>query len=129
MKQHELALLFLRKAAEDEALVNAVLNDETVSDASVGFHCQQAAEKLLKALLAELGVPFGRTHDLGALADLLESAGQSLPENLRRVDEWTPFAVQFRYDELPIDPRLDRTEARERIAELRILVESRVTRL
>ena len=40
MRQHEQALLFLKKAAEDEALLDAVLTVETVADATFGFHCQ-----------------------------------------------------------------------------------------
>ena len=32
MRQHEQALLFLKKAAEDEALLDAVLTVETVAD-------------------------------------------------------------------------------------------------
>jgi len=34
MKQHEQALLFLRKAAEDEALLDEVLTSDRVSDAT-----------------------------------------------------------------------------------------------
>ncbi len=49
MKQREQALLLLNKAAEDEALLAEVLESGRVSDAVFGFHCQQAAEKLLKA--------------------------------------------------------------------------------
>jgi HEPN domain-containing protein len=41
-----------------------------VKDA-VSFHCQQAAEKFLKALLRELGLPIPRTHDLDQLLVLL----------------------------------------------------------
>lgn len=35
------------------------------------FHCQQSAEKYLKALLEELGAAIPKTHDLEDLADLL----------------------------------------------------------
>jgi hypothetical protein len=35
------------------------------------FHCQQAAEKYLKAFLQELGLAIPRTHDLGDLLDRL----------------------------------------------------------
>ena len=48
MKRREQALLFMRKAAQDEALLDAVLESDTVSDEVFGFHCQQAAEKMLK---------------------------------------------------------------------------------
>ena len=48
MKQLEQARRFLAKAAEDEALLDAVLAKPEVSDSIYGFHAQQAAEKLLK---------------------------------------------------------------------------------
>jgi len=51
-------LLFLRKAAQDEALLDAVIESDKVSDQVTGFHCQQAAEKMLKALLSDLGAAF-----------------------------------------------------------------------
>ena len=54
MKPREQALLLLRKAAQDEALLDRVLESIEVSDEIIGFHCQQAAEKLLKALLSDL---------------------------------------------------------------------------
>lgn len=70
MRRSELALLYLRKAAEDEVLIDEVIASPRVSDAAIGFHCQQAAEKLLKALLTHLGVRFRKTHDLRGLMDL-----------------------------------------------------------
>ncbi len=83
MKRREQALLFLRKAAQDEALLDEVLTSERVGDEVVGFHCQQAAEKMLKALLSDLAVHCGKTHDLGALVALLEEAGCPRPRLLR----------------------------------------------
>jgi len=35
------------------------------------FHCQQAVENLLKALLVFAGVPFPRTHDVLQLFQML----------------------------------------------------------
>ena len=61
------------------------------------FHCQQAAEKYLKALLVELGLPVERTH---VLLDVLtplaphHPALQSLRRGLRFL---TQFAVVTRY--------------------------------
>jgi len=34
---------------------------------AICFHCQQCAEKYLKARLNEAGLPFGKTHDLDVL--------------------------------------------------------------
>ena len=67
MKRREQALLLLRKAAQDEALLDQVLTSDQVSDEIIGFHCQQAAEKILKALLSDLGVRIRKTHEIGAL--------------------------------------------------------------
>ena len=81
MRQHEQALLFLKKAAEDEALLDAVLTVETVADATFGFHCQQASEKLLKALLSELCIRFQRTHDLQELMTCWKAPATSCRRN------------------------------------------------
>lgn len=52
MTQHDLALILLQKAREDELAVDRLIDDVQISDAIVGFHLQQATEKLLKAVLA-----------------------------------------------------------------------------
>ena len=57
MKQREQALLLLRKAAQDEALLDAVLTSDQVSD--------------------DFDVHFRTTHKLGALGDLLAHAGHT----------------------------------------------------
>ena len=125
-KHREQARLFLQKAAEDEALLDEVQDRPGVADAIYGFHCQQAAEKLLKALLSQRCVRFPRTHDLAELISLLETAGHKLPAALSRVDEFTPFAVEFRYgDVLPAAP-LDRVASRNLIRQLRSFVEPQI---
>ena len=126
MKQHEQALLFLRKAAEDEALLDEVLRSDRVSDATIGFHCQQAAEKLLKALLSELGVNFRRTHDLAELWTFLSQAGAPLPDEWIELQLLTPYAVTFRYADDFALTSLDREKTRELIRSLRLHVEGRI---
>jgi hypothetical protein len=49
---HDLAEQLLRRAVDDEAAARAMLSLESVTDAIVGFHAQQAVEKSLKAVLA-----------------------------------------------------------------------------
>ena len=129
MKQHELALLYMQKAAEDEALIDEVIDSERVSDAAIGFHCQQAAEKLLKALLSQLGVRFRRTHDLTELMDLLADNGLELPHGLRDIDHLNPYAVEFRYDVLPLEVTvpLNRQAIRKLIRDLRGWVTAKIT--
>ena len=123
MKQREQARLFLRKAAEDEALLDEVIGSSRVSDAVFGFHCQQGAEKLLKALLSEIGVVFRRTHDLTELCDLLADAGHALPPELADVDALTPYAVTFRYADDATFAPLDRESIRQLLRALRSHVE------
>jgi HEPN domain-containing protein len=100
MKRHEQVWLYLRKATEDEALVDEVIDSPRVSDAAIGFHCQQAAEKLLKAFLTHQGIRFRRTHDLKELMDLMVDNGIEIP-----------------------GPLMDRQEARKMIRGLRAWVE------
>jgi HEPN domain-containing protein len=52
----------------------------------------QGVEKSIKAVLAARGVDFPFTHDIGALVGICNNAGVSLPEDLRDVDQLTPYA-------------------------------------
>lgn len=118
-KPREQAELLLAKAAQDECVVDKVLPHFDVSDEIIGFHCQQAAEKLLKALLAVREVPLQRTHNLRQLMDLLVDDGCPLPEDLAELDVLTPFAAMFRYETPPVSAKLDRVATRQRISQLR----------
>ncbi len=64
---------------------------------TIRFHCQQCAEKYLKARLQEAGLRFPKTHDLAALLSMLfaiEPAWQKMQPNLAAL---TDAAVEFRY--------------------------------
>jgi HEPN domain-containing protein len=126
MKQREQALLLLRKAAQDEALPDEVLSSDKVSDEVVGFHCQQAVEKMLKALLSDLGVRFRKTHDIGALVSLLAGGGHPLPRDFEDLDSLTPFAAVYRYEDFDSELTLDRERARSTLRLLRAWVEERL---
>ncbi len=63
----------------------------------VCFHCQQCAEKYLKARLQEAEIPFPKTHDLEQLLDLVLPV-EPLWESLRRsISQLTDYAVELRY--------------------------------
>lgn len=87
----------LALAREDLIAAEALDKDERVSDSSVGFHAQQAAEKALKAVLASRGLEFPFTHDLGLLMQLCGDAGLELPAELVEADRLTPYAAAIRY--------------------------------
>ena len=61
------------------------------------FHCQQAAEKYLKALLQELGLVVPRTHELNKLLNLLLPHDGTLALLRRGLRSLTRYAVDFRY--------------------------------
>jgi len=71
-----------------------------IAPAIVGFHAQQAVEKALKAWLSYLGLPYPRIHHLKNLFDLVEEQDPAGVLPFRALDRLTPFAVQFRYDDL-----------------------------
>jgi len=123
MRQHEQALLLLKKAEEDITLLAEVIASERISNEIFGFHAQQAAEKCLKAMLSELDVRFARTHNLRLLMDLLADAGHTLPSSLADLDLLTPYGTLFRYEDIPAQVDLDRKEIFEMLSVLRSFVE------
>jgi HEPN domain-containing protein len=64
---------------------------------AISFHCQQAAEKYLKALLQESGQPVPRTHNLVALQAVLLPMHPSIRSLRRGLEFMTRFAVDARY--------------------------------
>ena len=117
-KEH--AELLMKKAAEDEALLDEVKESPRVSDEVFGFHCQQAAEKMLKAVLAVHQVVYRRTHDLDELLTLLVENNVLVPSVAGQLSLFTAFAVEYRYDVWPEHaPYLDREASRDVIHRLR----------
>jgi HEPN domain-containing protein len=81
-----------------------LLEDLAAPDEQLGFHGQQAVEKLLKAALFLIGAEPPRTHQLAQLYALLAAAGRPLPEEFQPLIDLTPFAVQWRYEDDPGPP-------------------------
>ena len=104
----------------------AVIASDKVSDEVIGFHCQQAAEKMLKALLSDLGAAFHKTHELGALMDSLARSGAPLPGEFENLDVLTPFGAVYRYDDYDGTEPLNRADTRALLKSLRALVEDRL---
>lgn len=102
----DLARLLVRKAESDRADVRRTLASEGPYDTGL-FHCQQAVEKYLKALLAAHDVDYPKIHDVAELAELgreLCPALQTLPF---AISEFNPFAVTIRYDDWDEDVSLE----------------------
>ena len=63
----------------------------------LGFHCQQAAEKYLKALLTRYQIEFPKTHDIKALLQLVGNANGPVADSLMAARWLTRFSVEIRY--------------------------------
>ena len=118
----------LVKAGEDEYVLDRLLEDAAAPEAMVGFHAQQAAEKLLKAALFLAAAVPPRTHNLTQLMDLATQSGLQLPAGSEVLRWLTPYAVLYRYEgEAEADEeRLARQEVRENPRRLRVWVETRL---
>ncbi|MDI6449233.1 HEPN domain-containing protein [Anaerobaca lacustris] len=119
MRDPKQAEALLAIAERDHRALCGMEDPAVFSDEIFGFHVQQAVEKTLKAWLCCLGVPFPRTHDLDELGALLEEAGQTTPEAVAGLLEFTDFAVVFRYEAFgDMEADIDRRDAVDKIARL-----------
>jgi HEPN domain-containing protein len=116
----------LRKALQDQAILEILVDDYTISNDAVGFHAQQAAEKLLKALLVLYQQDYPRSHDLNILISLLARINIFLPSELQALADLSPMATIYRYEDLPSDSQVSRHEWRDWIEILRKLVENSI---
>jgi len=126
MEPLERAELLIAKARDDETLLEEIISNEKVRDEIIGFHAQQAAEKLLKALLMAKNISYRRTHDLRELIDLIRDNDIEFPESLMEIRTLSPFAVEFRYDYIPLEEEeeFNRQKALEMVQKLRKWVEN-----
>jgi HEPN domain-containing protein len=95
MKRH--TLQWLKKAEQDVVAARALAAQKLPPRDAVCFHCQQSAEKYLKALLQEVGAPVPRIRDMEDLLDLLLPHDATLKPLRRNVAGLTKYAVEHRY--------------------------------
>ncbi len=126
MRSRDNPEVLLHKAKGDEFTVEKLIPDPAAPDEVIGFHAQQAVEKLLKAVLAHFAVPYPRIHDLTELMDLLRENKISFPEHIEEIDRLTPFATVFRYADLAAQPprAFDRAWTLDMVRRVRAWAES-----
>ena len=91
-----LMMPWIDKAEADLGVAN-ILAAQSAFREAVGFHCQQAAEKYIKALLTHLQIEFRKTHDLEELLGLVATAIEPLPITAADANWLTKFGVELRY--------------------------------
>ena len=114
------AQLDLRAAKADLAASPPLLAD-------AAFHCQQAVEKALKALLTHHDHLFRGTHDIGELALACLQHEPTLEPLLREAAPLTGYAWRFRYPGEVFEPDRDEVEdalgvAQNVVADVRVAV-------
>lgn len=99
-----------RAAADLRAARHGMRADPPLFD-DIAFHCQQAVEKCLKALLAWNDVAFRKTHSLEELGEACLSIDDTLRPLIDRAVPLSEYAWKFRYPGEPEGPTRDDVEA------------------
>lgn len=116
----------MEKAAGDEKILSRLIDDPEIPDDGVGFHAQQAVEKMAKAVLAHNDVRYERTHNIAYLLELLRTADISMPEHADDLPNLSPWAAELRYAQLP-ESSLNRAEIRSLVEETKIWAEAQLS--
>lgn len=96
-KQWREARRWLAKADDDLTAVRRCIDGDPPLVEPAAFHCQQAVEKILKALLVVSGISPPRIHDIDAL---IARAGPAFPElanEAAAIPDLTSWYVLSRY--------------------------------
>ena len=102
--RHHLAYQWLTKADHDLRSARRLYTDSPPLLDTAAYHCQQAAEKTLKAYLSLYDVPFRKTHLLVPLLTECEVLDAGFDVLAEAAEALTPFATAFRYPGDALDP-------------------------
>lgn len=95
---NEVTAEWVAKADEDFYSADILLHSGNVPLAdSASFHCQQCAEKYLKAFLTERLIRFERTHVLMDLLELCLSVDRGFSRIAKDLNSLEGYAVAIRY--------------------------------
>lgn len=105
----ELVRSWLQKASHDLQTARRVIEREPpITDTAV-YHCQQAAEKALKAVIIHYEQPVFKTHDLMALTTHCANIDPDFQDWIDAAAILTPYATHYRYPCSEPDPDLAET--------------------
>lgn len=112
--QSELVMNWINKADHDLGSAKIIYLHLPDYFDTIAFHCQQAVEKYIKAILVQREIVFDRSHDLIYLLELLPEVIQVTTEQFRKAASLNGLSVQIRYPNTII--RLTKKELEEAIA-------------
>jgi HEPN domain-containing protein len=110
----DLARQWLHKAMNDLLNVDNNLNSDTIPFDTVCYHCQQAAEKLLKAYLVGNNRDYPFSHDLLLILEKVLTVDPEAETLRNSLTILIPYAVEIRYPDDGFMPEVeDAIEARD----------------
>jgi HEPN domain-containing protein len=107
---------WLIKAAQDIRAAEVAQAADPPLTADLVFHCQQLAEKAMKAFLTWHDRPYRKTHNLLEIGQQCVAIDPALEPVLRRAAGLTEYAWKFRYPGEPDEPSREEAEAALAIA-------------
>lgn len=113
---------WLARADEDVRAAEALLALASPEVDPAAFHCQQAAEKMAKAMLIAVREPPPRLHDIDELGRRVQAHFPALGATFVALGGITRWYVSARYPDAGGAPALSATDVRdvlERLRELR----------
>lgn len=106
---------WIRKSDNDRRAADNLMRSSPPLHDEVCFHCQQCAEKFIKAIFTQRGVEFPKTHDQFKVARLLNLDPTFLEAITDDLALLTPFAVDFRYPDANLSNAEEASAACERL--------------
>lgn len=88
---------WLNFAKEDLDTAKVLLNGDFLFNRSICYHCQQSAEKDLKAYIIYLDLPLNKTHNLIKLVDQISELDKEITHLQQAVEVLTDYIVTTRY--------------------------------
>jgi len=103
----ELTRSWLVKAYRDLLSAEKLGNVQAPLLDTAAYHCQQTAEKAIKAFLLFHDIRFEKTHDIEALILQASTIDPDFADHLDDGQILTPFATEFRYPGEFLEPDPD----------------------
>lgn len=105
-ESRELARVWLAKAHSDLATARLLITGLEKHLDTGSYHCQQAAEKALKAWLTAREIVFPKTHSIVALVAFCITSEPVFKSLQRHAQALTPLGTAFRYPAEEFEPDL-----------------------
>lgn len=97
------ALRWLVFVDEDIGAIGALVASSPPAVRSAAFHCQQAVEKMAKAVIVAFGAAAPKIHDVEELSFLVEDFDPGLGQAIRNLANLTSWYIAVRYPDIEVE--------------------------